>query len=60
MAGAKGERRCNSCSFLILTLDGVSGQRHASAALYPQDRTPGTYWIGGWVKLAADLDTGAG
>jgi hypothetical protein len=28
---------------------GVSGQRHASAALSPGKRTPGTHWIGGWV-----------
>jgi hypothetical protein len=26
---------------------GVSGQRHAPAALYPGERTPGTHWIGG-------------
>jgi hypothetical protein len=27
----------------------VSGQRHSPAALYPQERTPGTHWTGGWV-----------
>jgi hypothetical protein len=30
---------------------GVSGQRHASATLYPGERTPGTHWIGSWVGL---------
>jgi len=38
---------------------GVSGQRHAPAALYPRERTPGTHWIGGWVGLRAGLDTEA-
>jgi hypothetical protein len=29
---------------------GVSGQRHAPAALYPRGKKPpGTLWIGGWV-----------
>jgi hypothetical protein len=28
---------------------GVSGQRHASAALYPRERTAGTHCTGGWV-----------
>jgi hypothetical protein len=36
---------------------GVSGQRHALAALYPPgERTPGTHWIGGWVDPSAGLD----
>jgi hypothetical protein len=30
---------------------------HAPAALYPRERTPGTYWIEGWVGLRAGLDT---
>jgi hypothetical protein len=38
---------------------GVSGQRHAPAALYPGERTPGTHWIGGWVGPRAGLDAGA-
>jgi hypothetical protein len=38
---------------------GVSGQRHAPAALYPGERTPGTHWIGGWVGTRAGLDAGA-
>jgi hypothetical protein len=35
----------------------VSGQRHAPAALYSQERTPGTHWTGGWVGPRAGLDT---
>jgi hypothetical protein len=38
---------------------GVSGQRHAPAALYPGERTPDTHWIGGWVGLRLGLDAGA-
>jgi hypothetical protein len=34
----------------------VSGQRHAPAALYPRERTPGTHWTGGWVGSRAGLD----
>jgi hypothetical protein len=37
--------------------DGVSGQRYASAELYPWERTPGTHWIGGCLDLRAGLDT---
>jgi hypothetical protein len=33
---------------------GVNGRRYAPATLYP-----GTYWLGGWVSLRADLDTEA-
>jgi len=33
----------------------VSGQQHASAALYPQAR-PGTHFTGGWVGPRAGLD----
>jgi hypothetical protein len=39
-------------------LDGVRGQRHAPAALYPRERIPGTHWIEGWAALRAGLDTG--
>jgi hypothetical protein len=39
---------------------GVSGQHHASAALYPVEGTPGTHWIGGWVGPRAGLDAEAG
>jgi hypothetical protein len=33
----------------------VSGQRHASSALYPR-KNPHTLWIGGCVNPRADLD----
>jgi hypothetical protein len=36
---------------------GVSGQRHAPAALCPEERTPGTHCTGGWVGPRAGLDT---
>jgi hypothetical protein len=38
---------------------GVSGQRHALAALYPGERTHSTHWTGGWVGPRAGLDTKA-
>jgi hypothetical protein len=40
---------------------GVSGQRHAPAALYPLVKDPGypLDWIGGWVGLRAGMDAGA-
>jgi hypothetical protein len=38
---------------------GVSGQRHAPAALNPREWTAGTHWIGGWVGIRAGLDTEA-
>jgi hypothetical protein len=38
---------------------GMSGQCLASDALYPRERTPITHWIGGWVDIRADLDSGA-
>jgi hypothetical protein len=44
---------------MSLALDGVSGQSHAAAALYPRERTFCTHWIGGWVGLRARLDTEA-
>jgi hypothetical protein len=37
----------------------LSGQRHASAALYDREWTPNTHWIGGWVGLRAGLGTEA-
>jgi hypothetical protein len=49
----------SSYSFLTLALDGVSGQRHALAVLYPWERTPGTHWIRGWVGHRAGQDTEA-
>jgi hypothetical protein len=33
----------------------VSGQRQASAALYPGEKTPGTHCTGGWMELRAGL-----
>jgi hypothetical protein len=38
---------------------GVSGQRHAPAALYPRGKNPRYHWIGGWVGLRAGLGAGA-
>jgi hypothetical protein len=38
---------------------GVSGQRHAPAALYPRGKDPGIHSIGGWVGPRAGLDAGA-
>jgi hypothetical protein len=35
-AGAKGERKYSFYLFLASALDGVSGQRHTPAAVYPQ------------------------
>jgi hypothetical protein len=35
-----GERRHSSYSFTTSTLDGVSSQRHAPAALYPRGKDP--------------------
>jgi hypothetical protein len=44
-----------SCTLsLTSVLDGVSGQRHAPAAL-PRER-PGTHCIGSWVGPRAGLD----
>ena len=42
-------------SFFTTALEGVRGQRHAQAALYPQE-TPGTHCTGGWVGPMAGLD----
>jgi hypothetical protein len=35
-----GERRYSSYSYLTLAIDGVSGQHHAPAALYPRGKRP--------------------
>jgi len=40
--------------FLTATLEGVRGQRHAPAALYPQER-PSTHCTGGWVDSKAGV-----
>jgi len=53
-------RPAGAYSLLSRHYMGVSGQRHAPAALYPLARTPGTHWIGGWVDLRpGGLDTEA-
>jgi hypothetical protein len=44
---------------MTTAVDGVSGQRHVPAALYPWESTNGTHWIGGWVCFRAGLDTEA-
>jgi len=40
---------------MTTTLEGLSGQRHAPATLYPRD-IPGTHCTGGWVGPRAGLD----
>jgi hypothetical protein len=55
--GAWGERRYSSYSLSTSALDGVSGQRHVPAALFPRERTPGTHCTEGWVGPRAGLDT---
>jgi len=40
---------------MTMALEGVRGQRHAPAALYPRER-PGTHCTGGWVGPRAGLD----
>jgi hypothetical protein len=58
-ASAKGERKYSSYSFFASPLDGVSGQHHAPAAFYPNERIPGTHSTGSWVGLRTGLDTKA-
>jgi len=40
---------------MTAAVEGVSGQQHASSALYPRER-PGTHFTGGWVGTRAGLD----
>jgi len=40
---------------MTTALEGVRGQSHAPAVLYPRER-PGTYCTGGWVDPRAGLD----
>jgi len=40
---------------MTAALEGVSGQQHAPAALYPRER-PGTHFTGGWVGPRAGLE----
>jgi hypothetical protein len=59
-AGACGERKYRSYSFLSSALDG--GEWSASRlgrALAPGERTPDTHWPGGCVGPRAGLDTEA-
>ena len=41
---------------MTTALEGVRGQRHAPAALYPRER-PGTHCTGEWVGPRAGLDS---
>jgi hypothetical protein len=61
-AGTKEEKQYSSYSFVTSALDGVSGQRHGPAALYPRyagdRRLGGTLNLprhGGWRKNALPL-----
>ena len=40
---------------MTAALEGVSGQQHAPAALYPRE-IPGTHFTGGWAGPRAGLD----
>ena len=40
---------------MTAALEGVSGEQHALAALYPRER-PGTHFTGGWLGPRAGLD----
>jgi len=40
---------------MTTALEGVSGQQHTLAALYPWER-PGTHFTGGWVGPRAGLE----
>ena len=40
---------------MTAALEGVSGQQHASVAIYPRER-PGTHCTGGWVGPRAGLE----
>jgi hypothetical protein len=53
------ERSYSSYSFTTSALDGVSGQRHTPAVLYPRGKDPPsrTHCTGGWVGPRAGLDT---
>jgi hypothetical protein len=53
--GPEGEKRYSSTLSLTSALDGVGGQRHASATLLPGKR-PDTHFVGGWVGSRTGLD----
>ena len=42
---------------MTAALEGVSGQQHAPAELYPREK-PGTHFTGGWVGPRAGLARG--
>jgi hypothetical protein len=54
---AQGERIYSSYSFKTSKLDGVSGQRHALAALYPRGKDSQYHRAGSWVGPRAGMDT---
>ena len=41
---------------MTVALEGVSGQQHAPAALYPRERTSTNFTVGWWVGPRAGLD----
>jgi hypothetical protein len=53
-AGAEGERRYSSYSFLTSALDGVSGQ-----CTLPPGKDPWYHWIGSSMGFRTGLDTEA-
>jgi hypothetical protein len=55
-----GERRINSYSFSTSAIDGVSGQRHAPAALYPWGKESRYPLYRSWVGPRSGLDTEVG
>jgi hypothetical protein len=55
---ALGEGKYGSYSFTTSALDGVSGQHHSPAALYPVEMAHGTHCTGGWVGPRRGLDRG--
>jgi hypothetical protein len=57
--GRQEEEEYISYSLLTLALYGVSGQRHAPAALNPREKNLGTHWTGRWVDTRAGLFTEA-
>jgi hypothetical protein len=55
----RGERRYSSYTFMTSTLEGMIGQRHAPAALYPRGKEHRYPFSRSWVGLRAGLDTEA-
>ena len=53
--GPEGEERYSSTLSLTSSLNGVRGQRHATAILSPGKRS-GTHCVGGWVGSRAALE----